>query len=160
MMTDRIGGTPLVRLIRVRPLQIRATIPGEADLPLTRPIRGSGANANVAVRARHDGEVIRGAVSAVVGGVAELEERLRGPLPGGDALGVAREAHPAVVEGGLERDGLACRDVSPVGALDHLEGRGDLVDCDLLRPVALVAYVEGERRVAGGKGCGTTWVCS
>ena len=152
MITHRIGRAPNIDLIGMRPPLIRPTIPGKTDLPLTRPIRRPRPNPNIAVRALHDRQIVRRPVVPGIGGIPELEQGLGVPLPGGAALGVAGQAHAGVVEGGLDVDRLAGGDVGGVGALEHLEGGGDLVEGDLFFEVALVADVEGEGRVAGGEG--------
>ena len=121
MITNRIRGAPHIHLIRVRPPLIRSTVPWETNLPLTLAVRGPSPNPNIAIRALHDAQIIRGAVLPAVLGVAELEQGLGIPLPGGAALGVAGEAHAGVVEGGGDGDRLAWGDVSGVGALEHLE---------------------------------------
>jgi len=143
MVADSIGRASLVDLVRIGATLRSRAVPGSTGLdgtPATSPAIGDGedANANVLVATSHDGEIVSRSLNTCVCAVAELEESLVVPLPRGTPLGVTGEAHA----GGLERshDGLGAfgGDVDGCGLLDHLEVAGDLVQSELLGPLALV----------------------
>lgn len=77
--------------------------------------------------------------------MAKLKQRLRIPLARGTPLRMARETHAQRLVRRVDNGRLPRGDIAGLGALHHLEGLGhDLVERDLLGPLALVDDVEAE----------------
>ena len=84
------------------------------------------------------------------------------PLASGAPLGVARKAHAEVFVRSNDGVHLIWSDVGGLGALDHLEAAGDLVESELLGEWTVVPDVDVERapgatldkNVVHGSGCG------
>jgi hypothetical protein len=158
VVANTVSWTAIRHLVRVGPALRRVAVAWVADL--VGAVAAVGAvgedgvhsNANIALAAFHDGEIVSGALEAVVCAVAELEEGLWGPLTGGTQLSMTGKTHAnALVRG---RDGLrlALCDGNGVAGLEHLEGSGDFVDAKVLLGRAVVADldVEGIGTAAGG----------
>lgn len=167
MIANCISRAAILGLIRVGPTLVQRAVPGEADL--ARTLLGAvsvgdrvDADADVLVAAIYDGEVVRRAVLAGVLAVAEFEEGLRLPLACSAPLGVAGQPHAQVFVRGDEGVLLLWGDVGGLGALEHLEVAGDLVETELLSEGAVVPDVDVERAagaaldksVVNGSGCG------
>lgn len=141
-----VGRRSLIDLVRSSPALARRAIPREARFRRAGSITADGVrtNANIAIAAFHHGEVVSGALFASVGAVAEFKESLRAPLAAGAPFGMSGQAHTLRVEGRVDNCGLTGRDVSGLRLLQHLEKGLDLVERDLLGPLALVDHVEPE----------------
>jgi hypothetical protein len=111
MVADRISRASILGLIGVRPALVQRAVPGEASLAgtllRTFAIRNRiSADADIAIAALHDREVVSRAFCASILTVAELEESLSLPLAGSAPFGVARETHAKVFEGSGDSDHL------------------------------------------------------
>jgi hypothetical protein len=148
-VADRVSRTSILSLIRVRPALVQRALPGEASLAGT--LIGAlavwdrvSADTNIAIAALHDGEVVSRTVLAGILTVAKLEKSLSLPLASSAPFGVAGETHAEVFEGSGYSDHLLGRDVRWLGAFEHLEAAGDLVESDLLGERAVVPDVDVE----------------
>lgn len=149
LITHRIRRTPQAHLPGTRPPLIRRTVPRparETPAPGAPPpvVDRPRPDPDVPRAALHDAHVVRRALFAGVAGVSEFEERLVHPLSVGPGLRGAGEAHPRGVEVRVEGVGLAVREGDGRGALEHLEGGGHGVGCEVFCRGAVVPEVDGE----------------
>ena len=148
VVADGISGAAIRYLIRVRPALAERAIGGRAVFAWARRVRWVYCEAVVTA---HDGEIVGSTIDAIECAVAELEERLRGPLRCGGLVGRARDAHANALVRGLESAVGASWDVHGRGDGVHGESGADLVDAEAHVRAAVV--VDGDiEGIAAGSG--------
>lgn len=141
MITHRIRRASFIFLVGIRPSLTRGTIPWEADLPFTCAVLRPCTNSYVFVASLHNADIVGGTVLPLVVAVSKLEQGLRKPLPGGALFSMSAEAHSYIVEIGRDWHRFPLRNVHGIGALDHLEVTGYLIERNLLGPWALISRI-------------------
>lgn len=150
VIANGVSRAAILDLVWVSPALIKRALPREARLAqaLLRPFAvgdGVDADANVAVAAFHDGEVVSSAVFAGILAVAELDKGLGLPLPSSAPFCVTREADAKILVRSSDGVHLLWGDVDRLRAFEHLEAAGDLVKRELLGERAVVPDVDVER---------------
>jgi len=170
LVTDSISRTAVRSLVRVSPSLGKIAVARGADLARAF-VAGFAVDGRVhgkpdvlvVLAAVHFGQVVRCAVQVAVLGVAELEQGLGLPLACEAPFGVAGEAHAGLFVGCGDGLGSVGGDGDGVHVREHVEGRGDLVEAEVLGGVALVADfdVDGVGVAAAGAAGGEVggWEC-
>ena len=158
VVADHVSWATVRHLVRVSPALRRVTVAGVADLAgavaaanaiLQDRVHG---NANIALAAFHDREVVSRALEAIVLAVAKFEEGLFGPLAASAPFGVTRKTHADAVVGSCNGLCLVRPNADRVASLEHLEAASDFVNAELLGGRAVVADLDVESiGTAGGR---------
>jgi len=166
MVANGISRAAVLSLVWVGPALVQRAVPGEAGL--ARTLLGAlsigdrvGTDAGIFVRTLHDGEVVGTPILTGVLAVAEFEQSLVLPLAGSAPLGMAGKAHAEIFVRSDDGVHLLWSDVGGLGALEHLEAAGDLIESELLGEGAVVPDIDVERApgaalnegVVNGTGC-------